>query len=140
MSVNLIFYSRYNINCNTIISQFIKGNKHIRYGNNYLIPFHCQNINTDNCVLKGNFIYPIWNTLERTILSSNNTFPYTYLSGDKFTIEIKNNALKSYNLISGNRLYSNSLKISDSYLKQNALLLFPIHVAIAAPLIDYKLI
>lgn len=132
-------HTPYSINCAKFVSQFIKGERYLKYRNNYLLPYTCYHINHDNKIIFGNFIYPMWNTIERNILNKNEQFNHSYIKGADFVLEFHPPSLKTYSILNSSSLQFHSIQISDILLKQNSILLFSIDKDIAEPLIRHKL-
>jgi hypothetical protein len=135
MNSHIILHSPISINSSKFVTAFISGNRHYKYYNTYLIPYHCKNIDYNNKIIIGSFIYPIWNTIERTVLTNSSKFTYSYLKGNNYTIEYNSNSLHNYHILGKNHIHMNTIKIYETILKPNSLLLFPIDKALAEPLI-----
>lgn len=145
MSSPIIFHTQYNINCAKIINQFIKGDKYIKCYNKYLIPYQCNYINYPYRIIYGNFVYPMWNTLERKILSKGATFNYSYIKGKDFITEVNPSTLGDYNIFTYNIftnsfMYVNGIEAYEHTLQPNSILLFSINKSIAEPLIQNQLL
>ena len=140
MSSPIIFHTQHNINCAKIINQFMKGDKYIKCYNKYLIPYQCNHINRPYRIIYGNFVYPMWNTLERTILSKGTTFNYSYIKGKDFITEVNPSTLGDYNIFTHTFLYANGIEACEHTLQPNSILLFSIDKAIAEPLIQNQLL
>lgn len=140
MSSSLILHSQSSINCAKIISQFVKGKRYLTSCNSYLIPFHCRTINHSKRFIVGDFIYPMWNILERSMIKNGGDFTYSYIQGKDFTIEYFPKNLIKYYVIGETKGYIQKISISELTLYSNSILLFPIHKDIASPLINYKLL
>lgn len=135
----IFLHSSKSISCGKIVSQFIKGEKYIKSKNTYLIPYHCSYINQEKQVILGNFIYPMWNTLERNILVQGTQFKYSYVKGIDFMLEFNSTTQKNYKILSQNNLQFYSVQISDILLKPNSILLFSIDKKVGDTLIENKL-
>ena len=135
MSINLIIHSPININCSKFVSSFIRGNRYFKCYNTYLIPYHCKNIDYNNKIISGNYIYPIWNTIGRTMITTGAKFNYSYLKGNNYTIEYDSDNLDTYHIFRENHIYTNAITIYEKVLKPNNILLFPIHKEVADRLI-----
>ena len=160
MNSKLIIHSKYAINYAKFLNhskslpQFCnKGEQYFQHHNSYLIPYHCKSVNNNTNLIIGNFIYPMWNTLESIILNKETTFNYNYIMGDKFTIEMTPTYLKNYHILNESdvtvenmhcqkkyRMYPNRIYACDMTLKPNSILLFPIHKDVADILIQTKLL
>ena len=140
MSSQVIFHTTKQINCNKIVNQFIKGDKYIKCYNKYLIPYHCKGINHPNRMVYGNFIYPMWNTLERTILARGAIFNYSYIKGKDFAIEFNPNTLRDYHIFGQTFVYANGIKACEHTLQSNSILLFSLDKAVAEPLIRNQML
>lgn len=140
MSANLIIHSPFRINSNKFVNQFLQGHRYYKHYNHILIPYLCRDINDNTGVIIGDFIWPVWNTLERTTLSRGCEFNHTYINGKNFCIEYRPEVLSKY-YIFGRKTYSRgTMQINDIMLKPDSILLFPIPCDVAKPLIDNKLI
>ena len=135
MSSQVIFHTSKQINCAKIINQFIKGDKYVKCYNQYLIPYHCHNINPENRMIFGRFLNPMWNTLERALLSRGTVFNHSYIKRNDFTIEINPNTFRDYHIFGQTFVYANGIKAYEHTLNTNSILLFPIDKTIAEPLI-----
>jgi hypothetical protein len=135
----IFFHTPYTINCGRIISQFIKGEKHLKYYNNYLVPYHCSHINHEKQVILGNFVHPMWGTAARNVLNKTEKFNHSYVKGSDFTLEFNPSAFKQYNILNQSNLHLYPIQVSDILLKPNSILLFSIHKDVAEPLIKNKL-
>jgi hypothetical protein len=91
-------------------------------------------------MILGHFLLPMWYTLERTMLSRGGDFCHSYITSDNFHLEYRPRELKEYNFLGTSSFSSKPILISDTMLKPNSLLLFPIHKDIAKPLIEHKLL
>ena len=140
MSSPILFHTSHSIKCSKIMNQFMKGEKYIKCYNKYLIPYHCAKINHENRMIFGRFIYPIWNTLERTILARGTVFNYSYIKGKDYTIEINPSIFKDYHIFGQTFVYANGIKVCEHTLQENSILLFPIDKVIAEPLIKNHLL
>ena len=140
MSPQVFFHTQHNINCAKIINQFIKGDKHIKYYNKYLIPYHCKEINHPNRMIYGKFVYPMWNTLERTILTRGAVFNHSYIKGKDFSIEFIPSTFRDYHIFGQTFVYANGIKACEHTLQSNSILFFSIDKAIAEPLIKGHLL
>jgi hypothetical protein len=140
MSTNVFFHTQHNIRCSKIIDQFIKGDKYIKYYNKYLIPYYCRDVNQENRMIYGKFVYPMWNTLERTILSRGAVFSHSYIKGKDFVIEFNPSVYKDYHIFGQTFVYANGIKAHESTLKPNTVLFFSLDKAVAEPLIKTQLI
>ncbi len=135
MNSHLILHSPFSINPSKFVTAFINGNRHFKYYNTYLIPYHCKNVDYTNKIIVGSFIYPVWNTIERTILQNGCKFKYSYVKGNNYSIEYNSDNVYTYHILGKNQIHTNSITIYESLLKYNSLLLFPIDKALAEPLI-----
>ena len=140
MSANLFIHSPYSINCNKFLNQFVQRNRHYKHYKSFLIPYFCKEINHNSCIISGNFVWPMWNTLERTILSKGAVFSHSYISGKDYLIEYHPEELNKYQIygltsISNNYIYANKVT-----LQPRSILLFPIDCAVAKPLIENHLL
>jgi hypothetical protein len=143
MGLNLILHSSVNINCSKVLSAFNNGQRYFKKCNTYLIPYHCQEINYTNRIIIGSFVYPMWNSLERLLLSNGCIFNYTYIKGDNHSFVYKSDELKilsDYHISGKNKIHKSTVKINDKFLKPNTILLFPIHKTIAEPFKTAKLL
>jgi hypothetical protein len=161
MNSKLILHSKYAINYakflnhSKLLPQFYnKGGQYFQHYNSYLIPYHCKSVNNKTNLIIGNFIYPMWNTLESIILNKETTFNYNYIMGEKFTVELTPKYLKNYHILNESdvttdniiscqkkyRMYLNRIYASDITLEPNSILLFPIHKDVADILIQTKLL
>lgn len=140
MTTNLLIHSPFSINCNKFVNQFLQRQRHYRHYNHILIPYFCKNINHNSAIITGNFVWPIWNTLERTILSRGCEFHHTYICGRDFLIEYQPESLSKYYITGKNTLSNNSILVNDLVLKPNSILLFPIDRNVAKPFIDNHLL
>jgi hypothetical protein len=140
MNSIIILHSQYHINPTKFVNHFNKGEKYFKYLNYYLIPYHCKDVNHNNRLVIGNFIYPMWAIIERSMLTRSNIFNYTYIKGKDFTIEYTPNSLTNYHIFGTHRVYPNGILANNITLQPNSILLFPIHKDIATPLINNQLI
>lgn len=155
MNSKLIIHSKYAINYAKFLNhskslpQFCNnGEQYFQHHNSYLIPYHCKSVNNKTNLIIGNFIYPMWNTLESIILNKETTFNYNYIMGDKFTVEMTPKYLKNYHILNEAptpcqkkyRMYPNRIYACDMTLEPNSILLFPIHKDMADILIQTKLL
>ena len=140
MNSPIIFHTQHNINCTKIINQFNKRDKYIKYYNKYLIPYHCKQIDHQKHMIYGKFVYPMWNTLERYLLTRNTIFNYSYMNGKDFIIEINPSIVKKYHIFGHKSIYINGIKANEHTLRSNSILLFSIDIAIAEPLIQNQLL
>jgi hypothetical protein len=140
MASQVIFHTQNNINCNKIINQLIKGEKYVKHYNKYLIPYHCTQINHPNRVIYGKFVYPMWNTLERTILSRGAIFNYSYIKGKDYVIECNPSTFRDYHIFGETFVYANGVKACEHTLLPNSMLLFSIDKDVALPLIQNQLL
>lgn len=135
-----IIHSHHQINPSKLLSQLVKGEKYFKHYNHYLIPYQCQDINHNNRLIMGNFMYPMWNTLERAILSQCSDFNFNYLKGNDFTIEYMPSRLTDYHIFGRRNVFPNRIRVYSNTLQSNSILLFPIPKEIAVPLIENKLL
>ena len=140
MSPQIIFHTQHNINCAKIINQFVKGDKYIKYYNKYLIPYHCRQINQPNRMIYGNFVYPMWNTLERTILARGAIFDYSYIKGKDFVVEVNPSTLRDYHIFGQTFVYANGIKVCEQTIQPNSILFFSLDKTVAEPLIKSQLL
>jgi hypothetical protein len=140
MSSPIIFHTQHSINCTKIFNQFIKGDKYIKYYNKYLIPYRCNHINHPYRMIYGNFVYPMYNTLKKSILSKGTTFNYSYIKGNEFITEFNPTTLRDYNIFSQTFLYPNGIEVCEHTLQPKSILFFSIDKAIAEPLIQNQLL
>ena len=130
-----------------------KGTNYFQHDNSYLIPYRCNSINNKNNLIIGNFIYPMWNSIETVILNRETKFNYNYILGNNFTLEITPKHLKNYNIYNESdinieniscqkkyRMYPNKIHAFNTTLEPNSILLFPIHKDVADVLIQTKLL
>jgi len=130
-----------------------KANNYFQHDNSYLIPYRCNSINNKNNLIIGNFIYPMWNSIETVILNRETKFNYNYILGNNFTLEITPKHLKNYNIYNESdinienmscqkkyRMYPNKIHAFNTTLEPNSILLFPIHKDVADVLIQTKLL
>ncbi len=137
MQANLIIHTSHQINCTKFINHFFKvQNNHFKHYRHTLVPYYCKDVNHTSNIILGTFIWPIWNTLERTILSNGARFSHTYISGNNFIIEYKPTDNKSYHILGKSGLHLNKIHISDATLRPNSILLFSIPSDTAKPLIQ----
>jgi hypothetical protein len=115
-------------------------NNHFKNYKHILVPYFCKDINHSNRIIFGNFIWPMWNTIERTILLNGAQFNHTYITGKDFTIEYKPTELKNYHISNKTELYYNKVLISDAALRPNSILLFQIPSDAAKPFIENNLL
>ena len=141
MLSKLILHSPVSFNYAKFLNFHINGGKYFQYHNSYLIPFQCKDINCDERLIIGNFVYPLRNTLEKLILYKGVHLNYTYMLGDKFTVENRPATLRCYNILHENMnkeyeqqmmykkvsVYPNNVYIFDTFLKPDTILLFPVH-------------
>jgi hypothetical protein len=135
-----ILHSHHHINPTKFINHFNKGEKYFKHFNNYLIPYHCKDVNHNNRLVIGKFIYPMWATIERAMLTKSNEFNYTYIKGKDFTIEYMPSSLTNYHIFGTHNVYPNGILANNMILQPNSILLFPIHKDIATPLINNQLL
>jgi hypothetical protein len=140
MSPLNIIHSNQQINISKYIDYLLKGEKYFKYYNHYLIPYQCQSVNHNNRLIIGNFVYPMWNTIEKAILSHNIDFKYNYVRGKDFTIEYNPRRLNDYHISGKMNIFPNKIRAYSNTLQPNSILLFPIHKKIAQPLIDNQLL
>jgi hypothetical protein len=136
----VIFHTQHSINCANIIRQFAKGEKYLSHKNLYLLPYHCKDVNHQQRLIVGGFINPLWNSLERTILTKSNNFDYTYIRGHNFLFEYDSDSKKKYHIFGDKHVYANAIQLDDNFLGSSSILLFPIQKDIAEPLISHKLL
>jgi hypothetical protein len=130
-----------------------KAKNYFQHNNSYLIPYRCNSINNNNNLIIGNFIYPMWNSIETVILNRETKFNYNYILGNNFTLEITPKHLKNYNIYNESdinienmscqkkyRMYPNKIHAFNTTLEPNSILLFPIHKDVADVLIQTKLL
>jgi len=130
-----------------------KGVNYFQHNNLYLIPYKCNSINNKNNLIIGNFIYPMWNSIETVILNRETKFNYNYILGNNFTLEITPKHLNNYNIYNESdinienmsyqkkyRMYPNKIHAFNTTLEPNSILLFPIHKDVADVLIQTKLL
>ncbi len=141
MTANLIIHSSHHINCSKFINHFTKvGGNHFKYYNNVLVPYFCKEVNHNNRIIVGKFIWPVWHTLERTILSRGAHFNCTYIIGKDFTIEHKPSEFKNYHIFGSSNIFANKIQAFEGTLHPNSILLFSIPSEVAKPLIDRQLL
>jgi hypothetical protein len=140
MTPQIFIHSRNRINCTKIMAQINNGNRYCKFYNQYLIPYHCKDINHEKRIIIGGFIHPMWNILEKAILTNGGKFDYNYVNGPNYTLEVKPLSFNYYNILGRNKVYSNSIIASDLVLMSNTILLFTIDKKIAEPLIHNRLI
>ena len=102
MLSKLILHSPIPFNYSRFLNFHMNGEKYFKHHNNYLIPFRCKDINYAGQLIIGNFVYPVSNTLQKLILYKGAHFTYTYMLGDKFTLENRPASLKCYNIFHEN--------------------------------------
>jgi hypothetical protein len=136
----MIIHSPHKINCNKIISHFINGGRYYKHYNKYLIPYYCRDINHTNRIIDGKFNTPMWNVLERYILSNGTTFDYSYFKGNDFIIEMTPTTFHNYHILGAKQIYVDGVYASNHTLVPNSVLLFPLDRHIAEPLIDRQLL
>lgn len=130
-----------------------KGANYFQHDNSYLIPYRCNSINNKNNLIIGNFVYPMWNSIETVILNRETKFNYNYILGNNFTLEITPKHLKKYHIYNESdvsvdnmacqkkyRMYPNKIHAFSTTLEPNSILLFPIHKDVADVLIQTKLL
>jgi hypothetical protein len=140
MNSAIYFHTQHNINCAKIINKIIKGDKYIKYYNKFLIPYQCKIIDQQHNTIIGNFLYPMWNVLERSVLSSGPSFDYSYIKGNNYMIGINTSKLTKYNILGQSLVYGNELKAYKQTLFPNSILFFSIEKEIAEPLIKNGLL
>ncbi len=140
MSANLIIHSPHSINCNKFLNQFLQRNRHYKHYKSFLIPYFCREVDHNSHIISGNFVWPMWNTLERTILSKGAKFTYSYITGKDFIIEYYPQELNTYQIYGLNNLSKNYIYASKVTLQPSSILLFPIDCAVAKPLIENHLL
>lgn len=140
MSSQVIFHTQRSINCAKIVNQFIKGEKYIKCYNKYLIPYHCREINQSNRMIYGKFVYPMWNTLERTILARGAIFSHSYMKGKDYVLEFNPTTFRDYHIFGQTFVYANGIKACEHTIQPNSILFFSIDKAIAEPLINHQLL
>lgn len=141
MSTNLIIHTQHHINCLKFLNHFTKiGGNHFKNNKNILVPYFCKEVNHTNHIIIGNFIWPMWNTLERTILSRGAKFNYTYITGKDFIIEHKPSEFNNYHIFDRRTIYTNTIQIYENTLLPNSILLFSIPSNVAKPLIEDNLL
>ena len=139
MNGNILLHTQHKINCAKFVKHFMEGGKYIKQYNYYLLPYQCTGISQQNCMIDGNFAYPVWRTLERTLLSRGTTFKYTYMKGHDFIIEISPSTFKKYHIFGETYVYPHGIKICPQILQPNSLLLFSVPCSVADPLISNQL-
>jgi len=130
-----------------------KGHNYFQHNNSYLIPYRCSSINNKNNLIIGNFIYPLWNSIETVILNRETKFNYNYILGHNFTLELTPKYLNNYHIYNESNInienmscqkkyhmYPNKIHAFNTTLEPNSILLFPIHKDVADVLIQTKLI
>jgi hypothetical protein len=130
-----------------------KAKNYFQHNDSYLIPYRCNSINNKNNLIIGNFIYPMWNSIETVILNRETKFNYNYILGNNFTLEITPKHLNNYNIYNESdinienmscqkkyRMYHNKIHAFNTTLEPNSILLFPIHKDVADVLIQTKLL
>ena len=141
MSASLIIHTSHHINCSKFLNHFTKvGGNHFKYYNNILVPYFCEEVNHNNHIIVGKFIWPMWNTLERSILSRGVDFNHTYIIGRNMTIEHKPTELKNYHIFGKTNIYANTVRAYDVTLLPKSVLLFSIPIDVAKPLIQNNLL
>jgi hypothetical protein len=141
MSTNLILHSSHKINPTKFLNHFTKvGGNHFKYYNNILIPYFCEEINHNNRIIVGKFIWPVWNTLERSILSKGTQFNHTYIACKDTTIEHKPSEFKYYHIFGKTHIHANTIQASEKTLTPKSILLFSIPSEVATPLINRHLL
>ena len=143
MISKLILHSPIPFNYAKFLNFHMNGRKYFQHQHNYLIPYHCKDVNYGERLIIGDFVYPLSNTLEKLILYKGAHFTYTYMMGDKFTLENRPTTLRCYNILHENMnkdnnnaaykkvsIYPNTIFLFDNLLKQNTILLFPVHTYI----------
>lgn len=131
---NIIFHIPNPINCNKYI---VKSKHFYKHNNTYLIPYICNYVNHTHKILDGNFVYPMWNTLQRSILTRDTSFSYSYISRNDILIEFTSTTLTSYRVL--NNPFS-SINICKETLYPNSMFLFPINRDVAETLIENGLL
>ena len=116
------------------------GERVILNNKNVLIPFYCIHVNHSVHILQGKFVHPIWNTLEKNILSRKTTFNYTYTHDGTFIYQNYFPGHNKYHIFCNNKVFLNSIKVNDSMLNNKSLLLFSINDEIIQPMICDNLI
>ena len=138
--MNYIIHSHNYIDFNIISKQLQKTQQYIQYNNSVLIPYLCRDIYHDKQIIQGNFIFPMWNVFERSILSKKTEFNFSYILGSNYNFQYQPENLKPYHLIGKKHVYVNSVLIGPVLLRPNSLLLFEVDKDIADPLINNKLL
>lgn len=140
MQPNLFIHSPHSINCNKFLNQFVQRNRHYKHYKSFLIPYFCREVNHNSRIISGNFVWPIWNTLERTILSKRTKFSHSYITGKDFLIEYRPEELYAYQFYGLNSLSNSCIYASQVTLNSQSILLFPIDCEVAKPLIENNLL
>jgi len=141
MSANLILHSPHHINCSKFLNHFTKvGGNHYKHYKSILVPYFCEEVNHNNSIIVGKFIWPIWHTLERTILSRGAQFNHTYIVGTNMTIEHKPTEYTNYHIFGKTNIFPNTISAYDKTLLSKSVLLFSVPSEVAQPLIDRQLL
>ena len=146
MNSNLIIHSPHPLNSTKFVNHLLQYNKYntqckykyYKEYNTYFIPFTCNYVNHYNLVIMGRFINPIWNVLERTVVTRGAKFEYVYLANLYYKIEYKPVKLSNYRMYG--KPITNNILASQVSLRPNSLLLFPVSCKIAEPLIEQALL
>jgi hypothetical protein len=136
----MIIHSQHKINCTKIINHFNNGGRYFKHYNKFLIPYYCRDVNHTNRIIDGRFNTPMWNILERYLLSEGNTFEYSYLKGTNFVIEMTPTTFQNYHILGQKRIYVDGVYACGHTLLPNSLFLFSLDKRIAEPLIDRQLL
>ena len=137
-----IFHTQQAVNSTKFIRNYVEGLKHFKHNNLILLPYHCKEVNHNNRLISGSFIYPMWKPFERTLLSRGANFVYSYVKTPDFSIEVTPNpsAFKDYHIFGQGYLHTNKVRACEATLVPNSILFFQLHRDVAKPLVDHQLI
>lgn len=137
-----IFHTQHAVSCSKFVKHYAQGIKHFKHNDLILLPYHCKEINHNNRLILGNFIYPMWKPFERTLLSKGGRFTHSYIKMPEFSMELTPNQsmFKDYHIFGQGYLHTNKVRACEATLVPNSILFFELHRDIAKPLIDHQLI
>ncbi len=138
----LTFHTQHTINCAKFVKYYAQGIKHFKHNDLVLLPYHCKDVNHNNRLITGNFIYPMWKPFERTLLSKGGNFTHSYIVAPEFTISAipGGHTFREYHIFGQGYLNTTKVRACAATLVPNSILFFPIHRNVAKPLIDHCLI
>lgn len=112
--------------------------------NQYLLPFHGHLIHHHQVIIDGRFLHPMWNVLERMLLSKRTVFTHSYLPSSQERgsfLELESSAFVPYHVSTDEKWYKQSACLSRACPPHDScLLLFAVDATWAEPLIRRHLL